>query len=161
MIEQSSAGGGRIFLSVIAGLLLAIVPLPNWLQPLRPDFLLLFAIYWSLTAPRIAGLVFAWICGFCIDILQGLVLGQHAIAFLVVSYLTHRVQLRMRIFPVWQQAGAVFLLLFAYQFIVFWIDGIVGHPVITFARWLPVLTGALSWPLMVAAFDTWVRPRRY
>lgn len=160
MIAHVHASGVRILVSSLAGLLLAIVPLPSWLAPFRPDFLMLLVIYWSLSAPHIAGLLFAWLCGFGIDVLQGLALGQHALAFLVVAFLTHKWQLRMRIFPVWQQAGAVFALLFIYQFIVFWTDGVIGSPVTSWQRWLPTLTGALAWPLASATMDTWMR-RRY
>jgi rod shape-determining protein MreD len=160
MMNDGQAGSGRIAVSAIVGLLLAIVPLPRWLEILRPDFLLLFVVYWSLTAPRIAGLTFAWICGFGIDLLHGVVLGQHALMFLVVGALTHHFQLRLRIFPVWQQATAVLLLMLVYQFGVFWIDGIIGQPVTTWHRWLPVITGALLWPTLVAALDTWNRRRR-
>jgi rod shape-determining protein MreD len=160
MFGQTQVGGFRIFLTVVIGLLLALVSLPDWLRMLRPDFLLLFVIYWSLTGRRFAGLIFAWLCGFCIDLLQGMVLGEYALAFVVVSYLTHRMQLRMRIFPIWQQASVVLLLLTVYRFVIFWIDGLIGEPVTSWSSWLPVLTGALSWPLIVASFDTWIRPRR-
>jgi len=160
MFGQPQVSRIRIYLSVIVGLLLALISLPDWLKPLRPDFLLLFVIYWSLTGPRVAGLMFAWLCGLCIDILQGMVLGEHALAFALVSYLTHLWQLRLRIFPIWQQAAAVMVFLVIYHFSVFWIDGLIGHPVTSFSSWLPVLTGALAWPLLVAALDTWVRSRR-
>jgi hypothetical protein len=30
----------------------------------------------------------------------------------------------------------------------FWIDGVTGHPVTDWARWLPVVTGTLLWPLL-------------
>lgn len=160
MIGNGQVGSWRVFLSVIVGLILAIVPLPHFLALIRPDWLLIFVIYWSLTAPRLAGLTFAWLCGFAIDVLHGIVLGQHAFAFLIVGYMTHRVQLRLRIFPVWQQALTVFMMLGVYQFCVFWIDGIVGQAVVSWARWLPVLTGALLWPFTVAVMDTWNRRRR-
>jgi rod shape-determining protein MreD len=160
MFGQPQISGFRVFLSVIVGLLLALMPLADWLKPLRPDFLLLFVIYWSLMGPRFAGLLFAWLCGLCVDVLQGMVLGEHALAFLLVSYLTHRFQLRLRIFPIWQQAGAVLAFLAIYHFAIFWIDGLTGHPVTSFTSWLPIFTGALTWPLLVAAFDTWMRPRR-
>ena len=52
-------------------------------------------------------------------------------ALCLASYITIKLQLRMRIFPVWQQALTVFWLLAVYQFMVFWIDGITGHPVTT------------------------------
>jgi rod shape-determining protein MreD len=160
MIGDGRISGWRVFISVLLGLAFAIIPLPHWLEVLRPDFLLIFVIYWSLNTPRIAGLMFAWLCGFGVDVIHGMVLGQHALAFLFVAYWTHRWQLRMRIFPIWQQAAAVFVFLLIYEVIVWWIDGIVGHETSTWSRWLPVLTGALIWPFVVATLDTWNRGRR-
>ena len=149
----------RMVITVVIGLLIAIVPLPDTLRPWRPDFLLLLVIYWSLSAPRIAGLSFAWLSGLLIDVLSGTILGQHALAFLLVAFLTHKFQLRMRIFPIWHQTLTVFMLLALYQFVVFWIDGIVGPGITTWLRWLPVLTGALAWPILVAVLDTLNRRR--
>jgi rod shape-determining protein MreD len=160
MMGDGQAGSGRIAFSAIVGLLLAIVPLPRWLEVMRPDFLLLFVVYWSLTAPRVAGLTFAWLCGFGIDLVQGVVLGQHALLYLLVSAATHRWQLQIRPFPIWQQASVVLIALLAYEFGEFWIDGVIGQPVTTWQRWLPVLTGALLWPTVVAMLDTWNRRRR-
>jgi rod shape-determining protein MreD len=159
-VSDGRIGRLRVTVTVILALVITIVPLPETLNPARPDLLLLLVIYWSLSAPRIAGLLFAWLCGLAIDVLKGMVLGQHALAFLVVAAATHKFQLRMRIFPIWQQTFSVLLLLFVYQFVVFWIDGVIGAPVTTWMRWLPVLTGALLWPVLVAILDTWNRRRR-
>ena len=160
MIGEGYVSGWRIFVSVLAALALTIFHLPQWLDILRPDILLLVVIYWSLTAPRIAGLTFAWLCGFAIDVNTGVVFGQHALAFLLVATITNSYQLRMRIFPIWQQAFAVFLLLAVYQIVVFLIDGYIGKPVVTGLRWIPAITGALLWPVAVAVMDTWNRRRR-
>ena len=153
---------GRLFywLTVAAGLVFAIVPLPGWLETARPDLALLAIIYWILTAPRIAGLGYAWLAGLILDALRGLVLGQHALAFLVVAFLAHKLQLRIRMFPLLHQAGAVALLLGLYHFIIFWTDGLTGHDYTAWGRWLPILSGALIWPLIVAAGDTMSRRSR-
>ena len=143
--------------TVAGGLVLAVVPLPGWLAPVRPDFALLAVVYWILTSPRIAGLWYAWLSGLFLDVLQGMVLGQHALGFVIVAFLTHRFQLRMRMFPILHQAGAVLLLLALYQFVMFWIDGLTGHGFTDWARWLPVLSGALLWPLIVAGGDSLTR----
>jgi rod shape-determining protein MreD len=143
--------------SMAAGLVLAIVPLPSWLDPARPDLALLAMIYFILTSPRIAGLGYAWLSGLMLDVLRGIVLGQHALGFLIVGFLTHRLQLRMRMFPLLQQAAIVTLLLGLYHFIVFWIDGLTGHPYTAWVRWLPVASGALLWPLVVAVGDSFTR----
>ena len=148
------------WLSVAAGLVLAIVPLPGWLDMARPDFALLAVVYWILSSPRIAGLWYAWLAGLFLDVLRGMVLGQHALGFLVVAFLTHRLQLRMRMFPIPHQAAAVLLLLALYQFIIFWTDGLTGHGYTGWNRWLPVFSGALLWPLIVAAGDTLTRRSR-
>jgi rod shape-determining protein MreD len=150
----------RVIGTTLVALILAVVPLPDSIDAARPDLLLLLVIYWSLSAPRIAGLLFAWLCGLTIDLLKGTTLGQHAAAFLLVGFLTHKFQLRMRVFPIWHQTLTVFMLLALYQFLVFWIDGIIGQPVTTWLRWLPVLSGALLWPLLVAIMDTWNRRSR-
>ena len=61
--------------SVAVGLVLAIVPLPDWLAPFRPDLALLAVLYWILTSPRIAGLGYAWLAGLMLDVLRGMTLG--------------------------------------------------------------------------------------
>ena len=146
--------------SVALGLVLAIVPLPDWLGPLRPDLALLMVIYWILTRPRIAGLGYAWLAGLFLDVPRGLTLGQHALGFVLVAFLTHRAQLRMRMFPILHQAGAVLVLLAIYHFVIFWTDGLTGHGYTGWNRWLPVFSGALLWPLIVAAGDTLTRRSR-
>jgi rod shape-determining protein MreD len=146
--------------SVAAGLVLAVVPLPGWLDALRPDLALLAVIYWILASPRIAGLGYAWLAGLFLDVLRGMTLGQHALGFLLVAFLTHRAQLRMRMFPILHQAGAVMVLLAVYHFVIFWTDGLTGHGYTGWNRWLPVLSGALLWPLIFAAGDTLTRRSR-
>jgi rod shape-determining protein MreD len=150
----------RVTGTVILAIIFAVLPLPQPIDAARPDLLLLLVIYWALSAPRIAGLLFAWFCGLAIDVLKGIILGQHALAFLVVAYITHKNQLRIRVFPMSQQTATVFMLLAVYQFIVFWPDGIVGQPVTTWMRWLPVISGAILWPMLVAGLDTWNRRHR-
>jgi rod shape-determining protein MreD len=150
----------RVTGTVLVALIFSVLPLPSTLDAARPDLLLLLVIYWGLSAPRIAGLLFAWLCGLAIDVLKGIVLGQHALAFLVVAFMTHKLQLRMRIFPLSQQTLFVLGFLAVYQFLVFWLDGIIGQPVTTWMRWLPVISGAVLWPILVTVLDTWNRRSR-
>ncbi|HKU13722.1 MAG TPA: rod shape-determining protein MreD [Steroidobacteraceae bacterium] len=150
----------RVTVTVVIALILAVLPAPHWLDIARPYLLLLLVIYWSLSAPRIAGLLFAWLCGLAIDLLKGTTLGQHALAYLLVSFVTHKIQLRMRVFPISQQTLTVFMLLALYEFVVFWTDGIIGYPVTTWQRWIPVVSSAVLWPVVVAILDTWNRRNR-
>ena len=150
----------RVTVTVIIALILAVLPLPHAMDIARPYLLLLLVIYWSLSAPRIAGMTFAWLCGMAIDLLKGTTLGQHALAFLVVSFLVHKFQLRIRIFPLSQQTMTVLFLLLIYEVLVWYTDGVLGYPVTTWARWWPVLTSTLLWPVVVGILDTWNRRSR-
>jgi rod shape-determining protein MreD len=160
MVSDARIGLLRVTVTVVLALIFTIVNMPDAIEPARPELVLLLVIYWSLSAPRIAGLAFAWLCGMAIDVIAGPILGQHAAAFLLVAFLTHKFQLRMRIFPIWHQTLTVFMLLTLYEFVVFWIDGIIGPAITSWMRWLPVLTSALLWPLLVAVLDTWNRRNR-
>jgi rod shape-determining protein MreD len=159
-MAENRVGLLGLSLSLLLALVLAIVPLSPAINAARPHLLLLLVIYWSLSAPQLMGLAFAWVCGIALDVLKGTVLGQHALAFLLVAFVTHRFQLRMRLFPIYQQTLMVFALVAVYEGVVYVIDGFIDQAVTTGRHWLPVLTSALLWPLLVAAMDTWGRRRR-
>jgi rod shape-determining protein MreD len=137
-----------LYLSALLALLFSALPLPHVLDVLRPDFLLLIVIWFALMMPRAGGLLFAWTAGLVLDAFRGVVLGENALAFVAVAYLVHRFHLRVRMFPLTHQSLVVMSLLGIYQFLMFWIDGVTGHPVTDWARWLPVVTGTLLWPLL-------------
>jgi len=136
-----------MLVSLVVGLILSVVPLPTWLNVARPDFLVIVVLYWSIMVPRAGGLTLAFIAGLLLDASKGVVLGQHALALCLSSYIAIKLHLRVRIFPVWHQALTVFMLLVVYQFMLFWIDGMTGHEITNFLRWLPAFTGAALWPL--------------
>ena len=78
-------------------------------------------------APRQFSLLTAFWMGIAVDTLTGALLGQNALALLVVVYLAEKFHLRLRVFPVSQLAVTVLLLLGLYEFILFWIDGMAGR----------------------------------
>lgn len=138
---------------IILALVLAIVPLPEWAEPYRPDWVAMTLIYWSMTLPRSYGVGTAWLVGIVLDVAQGTLLGQHALALSLIAYMTVKFHLQLRVFP-WSQMTAVVLALLAlYQFILFWINGVAGiyAPVVTY--WGPVVTGTLLWPLVSLVFS--------
>ncbi len=136
-------------LSALVALALAVLPLPAPVDAFRPDFLVLVVFYWSIESPRAGGLALAFVSGLALDVIQGVVLGQHALALtLMAAWATH-LRLRVRVFSVMSQCLTIFALLTGYQFILFWVDGATGNPVTSFSRWLAPIIGALIWPLLV------------
>jgi rod shape-determining protein MreD len=140
-------------LSALIALALAVIPLPEAVDAFRPDFLVLVVFYWSIESPRAGGLGLAFVSGLALDVIRGVVLGQHALALvLLAAYATH-LRLRLRVFSVLSQLLTIFALLTGYQFVLFWVDGATGNPVTTFSRWLAPVVGALLWPLLAGVLS--------
>jgi rod shape-determining protein MreD len=136
-------------LSALVALALAVVPLPSVLDPLRPDFLVLVVFYWCIESPRAGGLSLAFVSGLSLDVINGVVLGQHALALTLMGAWATHLRLRIRVFSVLSQCLTVFALLTGYQFVLFWVDGATGNPVTTFTRWFAPFIGALLWPALI------------
>jgi rod shape-determining protein MreD len=137
-----------MLISSVAALAFAVIPLPQVLDALRPDLLVLVVFYWSIESPRAGGLTLAFFAGLALDVINGVVLGQHALALtLMAAWATH-LRLRLRVFSVLSQSLTIFMLLTLYQFILFWIDGATGNPVVNFSRWIAPIVGGVLWPLL-------------
>jgi rod shape-determining protein MreD len=140
-------------LSALGALALAIIPLPTVLDVLRPDFLVLVVFFWSIESPRAGGLALAFFAGLALDVINGVVLGQHALALtLTAAWATH-LRLRLRVFSILSQSLTIFALLTAYQFILFWVDGATGNPVTSFGRWLAPVVGGVLWPVLAGTLS--------
>jgi rod shape-determining protein MreD len=148
MSDARAARQTPIIISLVIALMLAIAPLPEWAEPFRPDWVVLTLIYWSMTFPGNYSVGAAWIIGLIVDVAQGTLLGQHALAFSIVIYVTVKFHLQLRQFPLLQLTATVFAMLALYQFVLFWINGVAGvnAPMVTY--WGPVLGGTMIWPLV-------------
>jgi rod shape-determining protein MreD len=148
MMRQGHGGGWIIVASFLAALVLTILPLPDWLGMIRPEWVALVLIYWCMALPGRVGVGFAWIIGLLLDVLRAGLLGQHALSLAIVAYITLQLYQRIRVFPLWQQAVSVFILILLHLLLQLWIKGISGSPPPALAFLLPALSSMLLWPLM-------------
>jgi len=141
-----------IVITIIIALMLSIAPMPAWAESYRPDWVALTLIYWAMISPRRYSVGSAWIIGLVVDVAQGTLLGQHALALTLIIFITVKFHLQLRQFPTLQLTATVFALLALYQFILFWINGVAGinTPAVTY--WGPVISGMVLWPLMSMLF---------
>ena len=138
-----------VIVTVIVALMLMVVPLPDSVEPFRPDWLALTMIYWAMVMPRSWSVGSAWVIGIVLDVAQGTILGQHALALCLIVFITVKFHLLMRVFPMQQLTATVFAILALYQFILFWINGVAGVPVSAVHYWGPVLSGTFFWPFVL------------
>lgn len=140
-------------LGLLIALMLTVMPMPAAVAPFKPDWVAGLLLFWSVVAPRRFGLLSAFAMGLVLDVLTGSLLGQNALALILIIYLSQRFHLRIRAFPVVQLAGTVVLLLGLYQFVLFWVDGIAGRIVPAIGRFGPVLSTAFILTIALALYE--------
>ena len=135
-----------IHLSLVAALILMILPLPDWAQMYRPNWMALALIYWSMALPKRVGLWYAFFCGIIVDASLGTLLGQHTLALVAVVFVNMNFYQRIRVLVLAQQAIYVFALLLINQVFVAWVEGIMGRPTPLLAYFGAPLVGMVIWP---------------
>ncbi|GLS25015.1 rod shape-determining protein MreD [Marinibactrum halimedae] len=136
-----------VFSTFTIALLLTVYPLPLEIAWLRPQFIPLVFIYWAMTFPHVMGIGAAWLLGFLTDLITHSILGQHALAMVVVAYICALGYQRIRTYEPWQQALWVFVIVGIYQLFVNWVHNLTGHSAVPSDFLLPAFASALLWPV--------------
>lgn len=139
--------------SLLVALVLMLLPLPPFLEPMRPYWVGLVMIYWSLEVDQPISLGLTFSIGLLVDLLTASLLGLHALSLLVLVYLVRRFRARMRFFPAWQQAVTVLALLINDRVILLWISSLLDEPMPTWQYWLSPLAGMALWPWLYLLLD--------
>jgi rod shape-determining protein MreD len=134
--------------TLLFSLLLDLLPLGGAAALLWPDCLALTLLYWVVHYPRRVGMGIAWFLGLLMDIAEGALFGQHALAYVVIAYgawLWHR---RLQTLSPWQQALYVCALLLAMQCTMLGVRLSFGDTFPGFMYFAAAVVGAVSWPLI-------------
>ena len=87
--------------------------LPLGRQPAMPDLLALALVFWNVHQPRRVGVGLAFGFGLLMDVHDGAVLGQHALAYTLLSFFAVTIHRRLLWFTVPSQAVQILPLFFA------------------------------------------------
>jgi rod shape-determining protein MreD len=139
--------------SLVCGLLVLVLPLPLGLNLARPYLLAMLLCYWLLEAPDNVGLGTAFLVGLLGDVVSGTLLGEQAMRLVVLAFLVQRFRARLRFFPLWQQALAVFALLVNDRLIALAIHLAAGDGAPPWGVWLSPVLGFALWPWLFLLLD--------
>ena len=152
---SDSPASQRILLPVRASTILgslALALLANFLPwrtvALAPDFVALVLVFWCVRQPRLVGLGAGWLLGLLIDVGNGVLMGQHALAYSLLAFAAISLSRRILWFPLWGQALHVGALLLFAQAVAAAVRLAAGAE---FPGWqvaVGPLFGALLWPLV-------------
>lgn len=139
------ANNWLIAASLVAALILNFVPLPVDFLWLRPDFAALVIAYWNVHHPQKMGMGIAFSLGLMVDVGNAGILGQHALAYCVVVYLTLVFGRRLRLFNASRQAPQIGMVFFSMQLVMVLIAVSSGSSPPDWQYFLTTVTSALLW----------------
>ncbi|MBK5913961.1 rod shape-determining protein MreD [Rhodocyclus purpureus] len=138
-----------IVLSLFVALVLNFLPTAEW--PWIPDWVALTLIFWSVRESRRVGMGWGFFLGLVMDVADSSLLGQHALAYVLATYLASALSKRILWFPLMSQALYVLPLLILVQLIQVAVRIIAGANFPGLEYFVSPLIGALLWlPLTYA-----------
>jgi rod shape-determining protein MreD len=140
------ARASTIVASFAAALLINFLPWKD--LRLVPDFVALVLTFWCVRQPRLVGLGVAWSLGLLSDAGNGVLLGQHALAYSVLAFLSIWLSRRILWFGPGLQALHVALLLVATQGVVVLVRLAAGAQFPGWPVFVGPLAGAALWPTL-------------
>lgn len=140
------ARASTIVVSFAAALLINFLPWKD--LRLVPDFVALVLTFWCVRQPRLVGLGVAWSLGLLSDAGNGVLLGQHALAYSVLAFLSIWLSRRILWFGAGLQALHVALLLIAAEGLVLLVRLAAGAQFPGWAILIGPLAGACLWPTL-------------
>ncbi len=139
---------GAVLLSLILAMVLSIIPLGESIAFWRPEWVALTLVHWALVIRDRISLVMVFIIGLVVDTLYGSLLGQHALGYVLVTYLSVRLSLRMTPEAFLQQLALLFAILGVYLLANLWIQQVAGSGSVTgWLYWAPLLSSIVIWPV--------------
>ncbi len=137
-----------IVLTLALALLFNLLPWPD--SAGVPDLTATVLAFWCIHQPRRIGIGVAWMLGLLLDVGNGALLGQHALAYSVLAFLAISVHRRILWFPLWQQALHLLLLLLSTQLLTLVIRVAAGAAFPGWSYFASSLICAAMWPVVSA-----------
>ena len=137
-----------IAFSLLAALGLSMLPLGR--HPAQPDLLALVLVFWNVHQPRRVGVGVAFVFGLLLDVHQSALLGQHALAYTLLSFGAISAHRRLLWFGLAAQAVQVLPLFLGAHLVSLVVRMLAGGMFPGWELLLAPLFEALLWPVVTA-----------
>lgn len=131
--------------SLALALFLDFLPWPD--LRVVPDFVALVLCFWCVRQPRLVGLGIAWALGLLVDAGNGVLLGQHALAYSLLAFLSIWWSRRILWFGPLLQAMHVAVMLVIAQTLVLLVRLAAGDAFPGWPLYIGPLAAAVLWPM--------------
>jgi rod shape-determining protein MreD len=133
---------------MVVAFLLSILPWSGTWLLARPDFVVLVLIFWAVHEPRSIGQGVAFALGLLMDVSDSMLLGQHALAYVIAIFGTQVLRVRILSFGLAEQTLHVLVITLVTSSMMLLLNLLLGadfpgiayfiSPVVTALLWGPV-----------------------
>lgn len=133
------------FIFIIA-FVLEIMPWPTGFQGLRPAWIALLLIYWSLALPDKISVGTAFLAGIVWDLILGSILGIHALVLSIAIYFVAKHHLILRNLSLWLQSLLVMAYVVIIRFFIFLVELVLHGATFNSQELLGAVISGVLWP---------------
>lgn len=134
-----------VFIFIVA-FVLEIMPWPAGFQGLRPTWIALLLIYWSLALPDKISVGTAFLAGIVWDLILGSILGIHALVLSVAIYFVAKHHLILRNLSLWLQSLLVMVYIALIRFCIFLVELVLHGASFNSQELLGAIISGVLWP---------------
>lgn len=132
-----------IVASLLCALVLNFLPTSAW--PWMPDWVALVILFWSVREPRRVGMGSGFIFGLAMDVADASLMGQHALAYVLVAYAASALSRRILWFPLGQQALHILPLMISVQAVQYGVRAMPGVDLPGLSYFFGAIVGTFLW----------------
>lgn len=144
-VMRVPAGAGLILASFVAAYLFNSLPWAGWTLAARPDLVLVVLVFWVIHQPGSVGQGLAFALGLAMDVGDSMLLGQHALAYVVATYGAQVLRVRVLSFPMLGQTLHVLGLFIGATVVVVVLNLLLGASLPGLAMALSPALAAVAW----------------
>ena len=137
-----------LFIGLTLLLALGIELLPFGRNAALPDMLAVVLVFWNVHQPRRVGIGVAFFFGMLIDVNDGALLGQHALAYSLLSFVAISIHRRLLWFGLLEQALQILPLFLAAHGVSLAVRMLVGGMLPGWTLLLAPIFEAMLWPVV-------------
>ena len=139
------AGPRLVFASLGAAYLFNSLPWSGWALQARPDLVLVVLVFWAIHQPGSVGHVLAFALGLAMDVGDSMLLGQHALAYVIATYGAQVLRVRVLAFGFLEQTLHVLGIFLGAAMVIVLLNLLLGAPFPGIAMALSPALAAIAW----------------
>ena len=144
-VMKLPARPGLILASLVGAYLFNSLPWGGWALLARPDLVLVVLVFWVIHQPGSVGQGIAFALGLAMDVGDSMLLGQHALAYVIATYGAQVLRVRVLSFPFLEQTLHVLGLFLGATAVVVLLNLLLGAQSPGLAVALSPVLAALAW----------------